>query len=146
MSDRWYGDAVCAKPEHDPRMWDGESDPDTKLAKQVCLTCPVINDCLRAATPKDWGVWGGLHHTERDPNPLVLELDYRLDCLKRALKKPCNVGVIYPVNTEYLYGWFQARGARLVQDPDTGEYWINVKDRNKCLKKLAQVADDSTSK
>lgn len=37
-------------------------------AKQVCLTCPVVDQCRRHAlsVQEPYGVWGGLSESERD--------------------------------------------------------------------------------
>ena len=39
-----------------------------RLAKAVCATCPVIQDCLRwaLAAREPYGVWGGLSAEERE--------------------------------------------------------------------------------
>jgi hypothetical protein len=36
-------------------------------AKEVCATCPVIEDCLYYAIENSeiWGIWGGMHYRER---------------------------------------------------------------------------------
>lgn len=38
-----------------------EEIPDVRIAKEVCLQCPVIEDCLRDAVESEtgYGVWGG---------------------------------------------------------------------------------------
>jgi WhiB family redox-sensing transcriptional regulator len=38
-----------------------ESPGDVELAKQLCTTCPVMQECLAGALERrePWGVWGG---------------------------------------------------------------------------------------
>lgn len=63
---RWMKDAACAKPEVDPDLffpvsnnWEKER---VEKAKSICLTCPVVEQCLSYALENDetYGIWGGL--------------------------------------------------------------------------------------
>lgn len=37
-----------------------------KRAREVCITCPVVRDCLRSAlVDEERGVWGGTSHRQR---------------------------------------------------------------------------------
>lgn len=59
--------AACAG--RDPELWTGEhlSFHDKRVAKQICRTCPVINECAVFALkhPEMRGIWGGLEDYER---------------------------------------------------------------------------------
>lgn len=61
----WMQDAVCATV--DPEAWFPEVGLSNKAAKQICLSCPVREQCLQAALDRDerFGVWGGLSEMER---------------------------------------------------------------------------------
>lgn len=56
---------VCASIGYE--LWfpdPGESD---RTAKQICRTCPAINECLTYALDiKVKGVWGGTNETDRE--------------------------------------------------------------------------------
>jgi hypothetical protein len=40
------------------------------VTDQVCLSCPVLKECLRAGTDGgEYGVWGGLYLTAGKPDP-----------------------------------------------------------------------------
>ncbi len=45
----------------DPELYFAESPTDVELAKELCLGCPVISECLAGALERrePWGVWGG---------------------------------------------------------------------------------------
>ena len=45
----------------DPELWFAESPSDVEAAKAMCLTCPVVAECLAGALERrePWGVWGG---------------------------------------------------------------------------------------
>lgn len=53
----------------DPEVWFAEKGDHvaTKKAKQLCSTCPVVNECLTYALQAKelYGVWGGLTSKER---------------------------------------------------------------------------------
>ncbi len=46
---------------NDPELFFAESPADVELAKALCRTCPVRNECLAGALERrePWGVWGG---------------------------------------------------------------------------------------
>lgn len=58
----WVHQAVCTQT--DPELfWPENSNPrGIKAAQEICLTCPVISDCLQYAidTKQNQGIWGGL--------------------------------------------------------------------------------------
>ncbi len=69
----WQIDAACRGL--DSKMFfhpENERGPSRRQreqrAKQVCHTCPVVQDCLAWAlrTRESYGVWGGLSTHERD--------------------------------------------------------------------------------
>lgn len=64
----WRTSAACR--DHDPELFfpvgDGPvAKRQTSRAKAVCAHCPVVADCLLAATRSDHGVWGGMSEAER---------------------------------------------------------------------------------
>lgn len=46
---------------NDPELFFAESPADVELAKALCRSCPVRNECLSGALERrePWGVWGG---------------------------------------------------------------------------------------
>ena len=56
----------------DPEAWfpveDGTGAESTKMAKRVCMRCPVKDDCLREAMDRKepHGVWGEMTTKERN--------------------------------------------------------------------------------
>jgi WhiB family redox-sensing transcriptional regulator len=61
----WRLDALCA--ETDPELFHPEKGGPTSLAKQVCRSCSVRQQCLNYALDhheRD-GIWGGLAPRER---------------------------------------------------------------------------------
>jgi WhiB family redox-sensing transcriptional regulator len=46
---------------NDPELFFAESPADVELAKELCLSCPVLAECLAGALDRrePWGVWGG---------------------------------------------------------------------------------------
>jgi WhiB family redox-sensing transcriptional regulator len=46
---------------NDPELFFAESPADVELAKALCRTCPVMEECLAGALDRrePWGVWGG---------------------------------------------------------------------------------------
>jgi WhiB family redox-sensing transcriptional regulator len=56
----WRGSAVCRQV--DPELWFPEKGGDAgTVAKRICATCPVLDDCLEFAVlagVRD-GIWGG---------------------------------------------------------------------------------------
>jgi len=61
----WRSEALCAQA--DPDAWFPEKGGSTRMAKRICLGCPVKQQCLEYALIHDqrWGVWGGLSERER---------------------------------------------------------------------------------
>ena len=60
----WMDEAVCATA--DPEEWFPVKGASAHRAKRICLTCPVINECLQyALANKLTGIWGGTSHSER---------------------------------------------------------------------------------
>jgi WhiB family redox-sensing transcriptional regulator len=47
--------------EYDAELWFAERPADVELAKALCATCPLRNQCLATALDRQepWGVWGG---------------------------------------------------------------------------------------
>lgn len=65
----WWDQAVCAQT--DPEIFYPEQGVTAKVAKAVCLSCPVRAACLDWAieTGQQWGVWGGV--AERDRRRMI---------------------------------------------------------------------------
>lgn len=61
----WMDDARCA--EVDPDLFFPEKGGSTKLAKQLCSSCPVLETCLDYANTNriNEGIWGGKSSKER---------------------------------------------------------------------------------
>lgn len=63
----WRARASCQR--YDPEMFfpDKTDKWGVRVAKGVCLGCPVRGDCLAWAVAADvpWGIWGGLTEKER---------------------------------------------------------------------------------
>lgn len=60
----WMGQAVCATV--DPEEWFPEKGVSAHQAKKICVTCPVIDECLQFALDNDeTGIWGGTSHRQR---------------------------------------------------------------------------------
>jgi WhiB family redox-sensing transcriptional regulator len=62
----WIEDALCAQV--DPDTWYPQPNTnEAKVAKKVCMTCPVRQECLQYALDNDevWGIWGGTSYRER---------------------------------------------------------------------------------
>ena len=64
----WTAHAVCATV--DGNLWFPEKNDrmSAQRAKQICRTCPVINECLEAAITSEvveLGIWGGTSERER---------------------------------------------------------------------------------
>lgn len=68
----WHDLAMCAGMDREDFYDNYESNPNTaKLIDEVCLSCPVIRECLRAGVENgEYGVWGGfyLNAGNVDPN------------------------------------------------------------------------------
>lgn len=63
--EKWQERALCA--ETDPEAFFPEKGGSTRMAVQVCMSCDVREDCLRAALARDerFGVWGGMTERQR---------------------------------------------------------------------------------
>jgi len=59
----WRHQGACV--DADPDLFFPEHNP--RQAKAICVTCPVIIECLEHAltAPERWGVWGGKSEKER---------------------------------------------------------------------------------
>jgi WhiB family redox-sensing transcriptional regulator len=46
---------------NDPELFFAETPADVELAKALCRTCPLMDECLIGALDRHepWGVWGG---------------------------------------------------------------------------------------
>lgn len=55
----------CA--ESDPDAWFPEKGESPRMAKRICLGCPIRSDCLEWALRTDvrFGIWGGFSTQER---------------------------------------------------------------------------------
>jgi WhiB family transcriptional regulator, redox-sensing transcriptional regulator len=64
----WHFQAACRGAD-DPEMWFPEMGERhlARMAKAICATCPVIEECLNDALAQrvDFGIWGGKTVTER---------------------------------------------------------------------------------
>lgn len=69
----WSARAAC--PSHDPKLFDTTVasnrtviTEDTERAREICVGCPVMLDCLTHAAVFNirTGIWGGLTVEERD--------------------------------------------------------------------------------
>lgn len=67
MSRRWMDNAACTEVAPDLFFADATDLVNTKLAKKVCVECPVKDQCLQYALENrmEFGVWGGLTVLER---------------------------------------------------------------------------------
>lgn len=68
---RWIEDALCANGNYDPELWFAFDRARKQQAKDICLDCPVLDDCFmysmkaEESIPLMIGVWGGKDETER---------------------------------------------------------------------------------
>ena len=68
----WRMSASCSYSA-DLRLWDATLDDETpeqraerhRLARRICVTCPVRDDCYAAVGPKDSGIRGGVLFREK---------------------------------------------------------------------------------
>ncbi|WP_040155716.1 WhiB family transcriptional regulator [Mobilicoccus massiliensis] len=46
---------------HDAELWFADAPSDVERAKELCLDCPLLQECLQEALERSepWGVWGG---------------------------------------------------------------------------------------
>jgi WhiB family redox-sensing transcriptional regulator len=78
----WRAEAACQ--EVDPELFfpvsvTGPGRIQVREAKNVCATCPVIQDCLKWAlesTPMPFGIWGGTTEEERARMPRLATRRY----------------------------------------------------------------------
>ena len=61
----WWAGAACEGL--DTYLFFPERGKSNRRAKQLCMECPVIDDCLEYAmkTRQKYGVWGGLGEEQR---------------------------------------------------------------------------------
>lgn len=61
----WYRSALCAQT--DPDAFFPEKGQSARLAKRICASCEVREECLRYALERAGtaGIWGGLNESER---------------------------------------------------------------------------------
>jgi WhiB family redox-sensing transcriptional regulator len=60
----WHGRGLCVGEDPDV-FFPSHGDPGTN-AREVCVACPVRDDCLKYAMDADeFGIWGGLDQDER---------------------------------------------------------------------------------
>jgi WhiB family redox-sensing transcriptional regulator len=61
----WQDFGLCAQT--DPESFFPEKGGSTRISKQICSNCPVIQECLNWALETDerFGIWGGLSERER---------------------------------------------------------------------------------
>ena len=65
----WRHRAAC-KDFDDPDIFYVDSKEIVRSAKQICMGCVVVEQCLRSAYKKDeYGVWGGTTRKERLSRP-----------------------------------------------------------------------------
>lgn len=65
VSEEWRDGALCATV--DPQLFFPETTEEAKVAKQLCRTCDVVEQCLQYALAKDeqYGIWGAKSPNER---------------------------------------------------------------------------------
>jgi WhiB family redox-sensing transcriptional regulator len=66
-AEEWRDLAIC--PSADPEIFHPKRGDviTSKMAKKICSSCPVEDQCLAYALEKDldWGIWGGKSASER---------------------------------------------------------------------------------
>lgn len=63
---QWMHDAAC-KGIHPDFMHPQKDEPAAqRAAKEVCQTCPVVEDCAEWGLWEEQGVWGGMSVSERE--------------------------------------------------------------------------------
>ena len=72
-TDEWAWVAEAACKGYDPNMWfeptvnDFETQAKNKIAKSICLSCPVRDMCLEYSLHFErYGIWGGLAANDRE--------------------------------------------------------------------------------
>lgn len=65
MSEEWHDGALCATV--DPEPFFPETTEEAKVAKRLCKTCDVVEQCLQyaLATDEQYGIWGAKSPNER---------------------------------------------------------------------------------
>jgi len=65
LSPGWHIGALCS--ETDPEIFFPAGGSTFKVAKRICNSCPVMEDCLQASLDgqEEFGVWGGTSSDER---------------------------------------------------------------------------------
>lgn len=62
---RWRGRGAC-RTAPDPEVFFGPpGDPGTE-AREICASCPVLEECRRDTLGEPYGIWAGLSETQRD--------------------------------------------------------------------------------
>jgi WhiB family redox-sensing transcriptional regulator len=61
----WMAEGVCGST--DPEAFFPDKGGSTRIAKRICIGCPVVAECLQYALDNDerFGVWGGYSERER---------------------------------------------------------------------------------
>lgn len=56
----WYKDGICKNVDAD--IFFPDRGASTRMAKAMCRTCPVVEDCLDffVRNSQEFGVWGGV--------------------------------------------------------------------------------------
>lgn len=62
----WQREGTCAQT--DPEAFFPDSVKESRNPTKICISCPVIRDCLVFAIENDeeYGVWGGIDFTHRE--------------------------------------------------------------------------------
>ena len=93
----WTEQAACKNA--DPALFYANSDStdnvaaDRAKAKQICQSCPSIDQCLQHAIDTDerWGIWGGMEPLERER-------------WNAGLRRSCPIcGTLFPPKTNQKY-------------------------------------------
>lgn len=66
----WQDLALCDGMDTNLFYDDYEADENVaKVVDEICLSCPVMNQCLlRGTENNEWGVWGGIFLTSGKPD------------------------------------------------------------------------------
>lgn len=103
--ENWQNQAKCK--DIPPSIFYQFTKEKDRIAKRVCIGCPVIDECFLAATSNnEKGIWGGTDENER--NRLVttsllqgLPLISLLHKTLRERERPASVSPSYRVHTSY---------------------------------------------
>lgn len=84
-----------AKCRNEPTNIDFSEEDDVDEAKEFCLGCPVILECLKSALDSNerWGVWGGLTPSERRTIRHGRKMEDVLDRHARGWREGVEAGV-----------------------------------------------------